>query len=151
MTTHLHAELQTEAAEAIATMQDAARRARHLHARAELLRHMHTTAAKPGADVDSVVHEWMQAWGMTGWPEVATEARRFTAAILAYAAAPDDAADRAVRDSMAALEVALAAQRTTLSDQMAWRSRCAHGWWAAVAPLPPAQPFWEAGCPADCL
>lgn len=148
---HLATELQAEAAQAIVAMQDAARRARHLHARAELLRHMHTTAAKPGADVESVVREWMHAWGMEDWPEVAAEARRFTAAILAYAGHPDDAADQAVRDSLAALDAALAAQGTTLSDQMAWRSRCAHAWWAAIAPQPPARPFWDAGCPADCL
>ena len=145
--THLYAELKSQADTAIVDMQDAARHARHLHARAELLRHMHGTAAKPGATVDSVTGEWMRAWGMAHWPEVTAEARRFTQAFLAYTATPTDAADGAIRDAAAALDAALAAQGTTLSDQMAARSRCAHAWWGAVAG---AAPFWTAGCPEDC-
>ena len=43
---HFVEALQQEAAEAIARMQEAALRARHAHARAELMRHMLTTARK---------------------------------------------------------------------------------------------------------
>ena len=139
----LYEELRTQSGAAIAAMQAAALHARSLHARAELLRHMLSTAAKPGANLDSVTHEWMAAWKMTDWPEVAAEARRFTEAVLA-------GHDPAIRTSFAALEAALVLHGTTLADEMAWRSRCAHGWWAAVAPQAGA-PFWEQACPEDCL
>ena len=43
---HIVDQLQAEAATAIKVMRDAALTARRLHARAELLRHMHQTAAK---------------------------------------------------------------------------------------------------------
>jgi hypothetical protein len=43
---HIVDEMQEEAAQAIAAMHEAALRARRLHARAELMRHMRTTAAK---------------------------------------------------------------------------------------------------------
>src|SRR5206468_2317128 len=46
------------------------------------------------------------------------------------------------------------------ADRMAWRSMCAHGWWAQVKPAPaglgredrawPGQPFWEDGCLPEC-
>ena len=36
----------------------------------------------------------------------------------------------------AALDEALAREGTSISEQMAWRSQCAHGWWELVAPTP---------------
>ena len=89
------------AAAAVRAMQATALHARAVHARAELLRHMRGTAAKPGPDkagIDesTVAQEWMQAWGMADWPEVAGEMRGFVAAFCAYAAGPSDAADAAV-------------------------------------------------------
>ena len=148
--THLVDEAQRDARAAIAAMQDAARHARAVHARAELLRHMRATAQKPGADPARVAAEWMQAWGMQDWPAVAAEMRRFSAAFCAYAATPDDAADRTVRDATAGLEHALHGTGTTLADEMARRSECRHGWWAAVQPDPPGQPFWTEGAAPHC-
>ena len=148
--THLVDEAQAEARAAIRAMQGAARHARAVHARAELLRHMRTTAQKPGADPARVAAEWMQAWGMQDWPAVASEMRRFSAAFCAYASAPDDATDRAVRDATAGLEVALQGMGTTLADEMATRSECRHGWWAAVQPAAPGQPFWMDGAAPHC-
>ena len=148
--THLYAELRAASDAAILAMQHAARHARDAHARAELLRHMHTTAAQPGADVNSVTREWLDAWGMSDWPDVRAEAARFTTAVLAYASGTDQA-DQALRAALAGLDSVLATQGTTLAEQMAWRSRCAHGWWRDVAPEPPGMPFWTKGCPPDCL
>ena len=58
---------------------------------------------------------------------------------------------------------ALAASGTTLADEMAWRSECAHGWWAMVRPPPPglplrpsvplpdlSRPFWANRCAPHC-
>jgi hypothetical protein len=71
-----------------------------------------------------------------------------------------------VRSAAQALDAALARENTSVADQMAWRSRCAHGWWAAVEPvpetlpgrterptvppLPDDRPFWDAGCAEQC-
>lgn len=158
---HLVDEAQAEAQAAIGVMRRAALHARRLHARAELLRHMRTTAGKPGAQPETVAREWMQAWNMQDWPQVADEMRRFAAAFCAYAAHPDDANDAAIRVATVGLEQALEDRGTTLADEMAWRSECAHGWWAAVSPPPvshpprnsvpgPAQPFWVSGCAPHC-
>ena len=166
--THMPAEMRIEAEAAIAAMRAAAREARRLHARAELMRHMLTTAAKlrgrPDA-VPGVVAEWMAAWGLdaAAWPSMADAMQLFTAAACAFEADPNDATDAGWRDSLRALDQALTAEGMTLADQMAWRSECAHGWWALVEPLPPSQPqralvglapgapFWEAGCRPLCL
>ena len=64
---HFVEELQLEAERAILAMQTAALAARQLHARAELMRHMLTTArkvaGKPKAEaVETVVREWMDAY-----------------------------------------------------------------------------------------
>jgi hypothetical protein len=85
----------------------------------------------------------------------------FAAAFHAYAIAPSDARDEAVRATCIRLELAFAAAGMPIADQMAWRSICAHGWWGEVRPAPPgqgrtdytwpAQPFWEAGCRPECL
>lgn len=165
-------ELQAEAQAAIARMRETALEARRIHARAELLRHMRTTARKVKdrpreAAIAQVVREWMQAWGMTEGALAGCEPamRAFTAAFCELAERPAEPTDRALRQATAALDAALTARGTTLADQMAWRSECAHGWWELVAPRPadlgagerrlpkpdPARPFWEAGCAVHCL
>ena len=75
---HLVEELKARADEQIATMRDAALRARDTHARAELMRHMLMTAnhvkAKPAAEaVAFIVDHWLEAWGLfrDSWPHVA--------------------------------------------------------------------------------
>lgn len=165
--------LQQEAAEAIAHMREAAVAARRIHARAELMRHMLTTARKvkdePKAEaVETVVREWMDAWnlGRTDWPHIAREMEVFTEAFHDYANDPSDANDARVAGSAAALDAALAREGTSVAEQMAFRSQCAHGWWELVAPVPadlpgrkerpsvptlePDKPFWEAGCAGFC-
>src|SRR5690606_18352016 len=120
-----------------------ARTARFAHARAELIRHMRTTAAKnkakPRAEaVELVVEEWMEAWYLPRheWPQLAREMELFTESFYDYVNDPSDANDAKVREATAALDVALAAEGTSISDQMAWRSMCAHGWWHIVEPVP---------------
>jgi hypothetical protein len=163
---HLVEEEQEAAAAAIAAMRAAAERAREIHARAELMRHMRTTAAKNkdrprDAAVRAVVDEWLDAWALDrAWPHVA-EMEALTRAFLDYVANPSDAMDRAVRAACDAITRAFAAAGKPLADQMAWRSICAHGWWAQVRPAPagqgrsdkewPARPFWEEGCLPQCL
>jgi len=170
---HFVDQLKAEADTAIAAMRDAAIHARAIHARAELMRHMLLTAGKvknrpKAAAVDSVVGEWMAAWNLTraDWPQLAREMEAFTAAFYDYAKAPSDQSDAALRASCAALDAALANEGTSIADQMAWRSQCAHGWWDLVKPVPadlpgrkerpsvpqrePGAPFWEAGCAEFC-
>jgi hypothetical protein len=164
---HLVEEEQGRAAAAIVAMRAAAETARETHARAELIRHMRMTAAKnkdrPRAEaVRAVVDEWLFAWALerATWPHVA-EMDALTHAFLDYVAAPSDATDRTVRAACDAITRAFAAAGKPLADQMAWRSMCAHGWWAQVRPAPagqgrkdrtwPARPFWEEGCLPECL
>lgn len=170
---HFVEALQQEAAEAIAQMQEAALRARHAHARAELMRHMLTTARKvkdkPKAEaVETVVREWMDAWNLarTDWPHIAREMEAFTEAFHDYANDPSDAHDERLREACVALDIVLEKEGTSISDQMAFRSQCAHGWWEQVKPVPadlpgrkprPSVPgpesgkaFWEAGCADFC-
>ena len=170
---HLVEELQQQAAQAMAAMQQAALDARHLHARAELMRHMQTTAARfrhrPKAEaVEAVLAEWLAAWHVPrhDWPHIAREMENLTATFHDYVNDPGDANDQRLRAATEALDAALAAQGTTISDQMAFRSKCAHGWWEAVRPtprdlpgraprpsvppLPDDRPFWEAGCDPQC-
>ena len=166
---HFVEDLQGQAARAIEAMREAALAARAVHARAELMRHMRTTARKVtdrprGEAVDLVVGEWMTAWALTpaAYPEVAAEMRAFTDAFCAYADRPEDATDARVRAAAQALEAALARSGTSLADQMAWRSECAHGWWELVVPRPPdlpprpipsdpaGRPFWTLGCADHC-
>ena len=85
----------------------------------------------------------------------------FAAAFHAYAIAPTDAHDDAVRATCVRLELAFFSAGMPIADQMAWRSICAHGWWAQVRPAPPGRgrpdrdwphdPFWEHGCLPECL
>jgi hypothetical protein len=164
---HLVAELDAEARADIAAMRAAALRARDTHARAELMRHMLMTAGKvkerPRDEaVRFIVDHWLEAWHLerASWPHVA-EMTAFAAAFHAYAGAPTDAHDQRVRTTCAALAEAFAAAGMPIADQMAWRSVCAHGWWAEVRPAPPgrgradrdwpAAPFWEQGCLPECL
>lgn len=170
---HFVDQLQAEAEAAIGRMREAALAARRLHARAELMRHMRATAAKvkdrPGPEaVEAVVSEWMEAWHLprSEWPRIAQEMTAFTQAFHDYANEPSDAADERVRATAGLLDAALAREGTSLADQMAWRSMCAHGWWEMVSPAPadlPARPsrptiprpregapFWEAGCADSC-
>ncbi|KPH82634.1 hypothetical protein [Bosea vaviloviae] len=170
---HFVEELRGDAEAAIAAMRHAALAARHVHARAELMRHMLTTArkvaAKPkGEAVETVVREWMDAWNLDrhDWPHIAREMESFTAAFHDYANDPSDAHDAALRATCTALDQALAREGTSISDQMAFRSQCAHGWWDLVAPTPvdlpgakprpsmpvlrPDAPFWDAGCADFC-
>ena len=170
---HVVDELRTEAEVAILAMQEAARRARHVHAKAELMRHMLTTARKAldrprAAAVETVVGEWMAAWHLdrAAWPHVAREIEGLTEAFLDYAAAPSEAGDGALRRAIAGLDDALGKEGTSIADQMAWRSQCAHGWWEWVEPTPealpgrkdrptvptpqPGRPFWDAGCADFC-
>jgi hypothetical protein len=170
---HFVDDLAQEAEAAQARMREAAREARRVHARAELMRHMLTTARKnaekPKAEaVDAVVGEWMDAWnlGRDDWPELAREMRAFTEAFHDYANAPDDARDAALRAAAGALDAALEREDRSVADEMAFRSQCAHGWWDWIEPTPadlpgrkprpmvpapePGRPFWEAGCAGFC-
>lgn len=158
---HFVDELKVEADASIVAMKEAALAARHAHARAELMRHMLTTARKvkdkpkPEA-VETVVVEWMSAWHLprAEWPQLAREMAAFTAAFYDYANDPSDANDGTLRATCLALDDALAKEGTSISDQMAWRSQCAHGWWEIVSPTPsdlrgrkerPMMPAYRAG------
>jgi hypothetical protein len=159
-------ELRAEADAAIAAMREAALKARAVHARAELMRHMMLTAAKMkdlerAASVRKIVDEWLAAWALDrSWPHV-TAMEDFSAAFLDHARQPSAATDRLVRAACTALEAAFSGAGLPVADQMAWRSICAHGWWAQVRPAPagkgrkdrawPDRPFWEDGCPPHCL
>jgi hypothetical protein len=159
-------ELRAQADSAIAAMREAALAAREAHARAELMRHMLLTAAKMkalprDAAVAKIVDEWLGAWALDrSWPHVAAM-EALAQAFLDHALAPGEASDRAVRAACATLEAAFARAGLPVADQMAWRSNCAHGWWAQVRPAPagkgradrvwPARAFWEEGCPPHCL
>lgn len=164
--THFVDELRTQAEGAIAAMREAALRAREIHARAELMRHMLTTAVKMkdlprAAAVRRIVDEWLAAWALDrGWAHVGAMVA-LAEAFHDYALAPTDRNDRAVRHAGAVLESAFAAAGIPVADQMAWRSACAHGWWAQIRPAPqgqgradrewPGEPFWTDGCPPHCL
>ena len=165
--THLSNELKATADDAMALMRAAALRARDAHARAELMRHILMTAGRvkeqPRAEaVRFIVDHWLEAWALTraGWPHVAAM-EAFAAAFHAYASAPTDANDHAVRATCAALEESFTGAGMPIADQMAWHSMCAHGWWADVKPAPPGKgrsdrtwpdrPFWERGCLPECL
>lgn len=166
-----------EANAAIAAMQAAALHARTLHARAELLRHMRTTAAKLATRpvalplveaATQVAGEWMAAWHLDGhaYADIAADVRAFTEAFVRNAQSPSPATQQAIHATTLALDAALARHGTTLADQMAWRSQCAHGWWDLVAPSPPGlpnrpsrpgvpthqpgTPFWQTGCAPHC-
>lgn len=145
---------------AIVAMQAAALAARTAHARAELLRHMRTTARKmSGQPVETaaakVCEEWMKAWSLDAgaYPALAEVIRRFAAAFCADAAGSTSATQAQIASSLTRLEAGFVATGTTLSDQMAFRSECAHGWWELVVPKPAGGTggaFWTRGCPPHC-
>ncbi len=159
-------ELRLQAEAEIAAAREAAARARHTHARAELMRHMLTTAAKvkdrPAREaIAFVLGEWLAAWGQD--PATCPQKPQMedlAAACQAMVRAPGAHADTAVRHAFAALEKAYQASGTTLADQMAWRSSCAHGWWGDVRPAPAdggypqiaqrTESLWERGCAPHC-
>lgn len=145
---------------AITAMQAAALAARTVHARAELLRHMRTTARKMAdqpvdAAAAMVCREWMKAWSLDAgaYPGLAEDIRRFAAAFCLDAAGSTPMTQAEITVSLARLEAGFVATGTTLSDQMAFRSECAHGWWELVVPKPAGgldDPFWTRGCPSHC-
>lgn len=166
-------EMQDAARRAIDFMRDSALAARDLHARAELLRHMRTTALKvadrPRAEaVAFVVREWMAAWRLEpdADPALNRDLVAFTDAVCSYVERPGEAEDTAVRQATAALDAAFGRRGSSLADEMAWRSECAHGWWELVRPMPadlpggsaeprgprpgPGRPFWTAGAADHC-
>lgn len=163
---HLHAEAKAAADAAIAAMKTASLAARAAHARAELMRHMLSTAGKlrdrpRDAAIRQVVDEWLAAWALDRGFAHVDDMEAATGAFLDYVRAPSDAADRVLRQAWATLERVFAATGIPLADRMAWRSSCAHGWWSDVRPAPPgegrtdtawpAAPFWDKGCPPHCL
>ena len=171
--THPVDELQQQAHAAIARMQEAAREARQLHARAELMRHMRLTAttmnARPlEAAVAAVGSEWMHAWSLdaAAYPGLAREIAAFIRAFCIDAREPTTQSRAAIVTALGALDAAFTATGTTLADQMAFRSECAHGWWSLVVPRPEPlrdaagrrdipkhhtdAPFWSAGAKAKC-
>ena len=164
---HLVEELKARADEQIVIMRDAALRARDAHARAELMRHMLMTADRvknrPRAEaVRFIVDHWLEAWGLKRetWAHVAVM-EDFAAAFHAYAITPSQGNDDALRATCVRLELAFVSAGMPIADQMAFRSICAHGWWAHVRPRPPElgeresdapdRPFWELGCRPECL
>lgn len=168
---HIVDALLNEAEVAMTQMREAALHARVLHARAELLRHMRGTAARNTGRPDAatkIADEWMQAWGLgaDAYPELAAPFRNFTEAFCADAEAPSASSSAAIGAALDALEAALTSTGTTLADQMAFRSHCAHGWWEMVVPVPSDLPrgeryadvpawqkgmaFWDVACAARC-
>lgn len=165
----LVAESRVEAEAAIARMREACAEARRLHARAELLRHMRGTAARfahlsPREAAVTVSREWMAAWGIepARLPALAASFAGLSEAFCRDARQRDEAGLAA---ALAAFDASVAALGTSLADEMAHRSECAHGWWELVSPTPadlpgrrardlPApergEPFWSAGAKARC-
>ncbi|MEM8853374.1 MAG: nucleoside hydrolase [Pseudomonadota bacterium] len=150
------AEEAAKAEGAIAAMRQSAVSARTVHARAELLRHMRLTAKNTAememaAAIDAVMVEWTRAWQVPLDTPLAGAMRDFTTTMCE--AARGQSGDGEVRRALIALDSACEAAGTSLADEMAYRSECAHGWWAAVVPPPGAdkQPFWEDGAAPHCL
>jgi hypothetical protein len=160
-------ELKQAADADIAAARDAALRARALHARAELMRHMMLTTAKSthktrDESIALVVDEWLDAWqrGRANYPHVA-QMETLSGACYDAIRSPSPATDHAVRDAFAAMERACAGHGSTLADEMAWRSGCSHAWWGDVRPAPDSPEYrdrarrsetlWERGCPQECL
>jgi hypothetical protein len=160
-------ELKLAADTDIARAREAALRARTMHARAELMRHMMLTTAKStdksrDESIRLVVDEWLDAWlrDRDNYPYVALM-EALSGACYDALIGPTRQTDQAVRDAFAALERACEAQGTTLADEMAWRSGCSHGWWGDVRPAPASPEYrdraqridalWERGCPPVCM
>jgi hypothetical protein len=159
-------ELRVQAEAAMAKMRETAIVAREAHARAELLRHMLWTAGMMkqhprDAAIAKIVDEWLAAWALDRTSSHVKDMEALSAAFLDHALAPSAATDRTIRTVFEKLERSFAGAGLPVADQMAWRSGCAHAWWAQVKPAPagkgrtdrswPARPFWEEGCPPHCL
>lgn len=166
--THPVDSMLAEADAAIERMKAAAIEARRLHARAELARHMRATALKLIAlpveeAAAAVAREWMKAWSLDdGYEPLRAPVAAFALAFCQDVRGSDTATEAGLSAAFAALEAGFASLGTSLSDEMAFRSECAHGWWSLVVPpptsvnpggLPPApgEPFWTAGPRPHCL
>jgi hypothetical protein len=160
-------ELRDAAESDIAAAHHAALRARAMHSRAELMRHMMLTTAKSTdrsreESIRLVTDEWLDAWrrDRTNYPYVALM-EKLSGACYDAIRNPSPQTDRAVRESFAALEGACITHGTTLADEMAWRSGCSHQWWGDVRPAPNlpeyrerarrSEALWDRGCPVECL
>jgi len=165
--TDFTAELRHAADADVAAAREASLRARAMHARAELMRHMMLTTAKStgearDASIRLVTDEWLDAWRRTreNYPYVALM-EALSGACYDWLRARDAAADRAVRAAFAALETACVSRGTTLADEMAWRSGCSHTWWGDIRPAPNLPEYrdraqrrealWDRGCPRECM
>jgi hypothetical protein len=160
-------ELREAALADIAAAHHAALRARAMHSRAELMRHMMLTTAKStdkprDESIRLVTDEWLDAWrrDRTNYPYVALM-EALSGACYDALKSPGTQTDGGVREAFAALEGACISHGTTLADEMAWRSGCSHMWWGDVRPAPNlpeyrerairSEPLWERGCPVECL
>jgi hypothetical protein len=160
-------ELRNAAESDIGAAHHAALRARAMHSRAELMRHMMLTTAKSTdrsreESVRLVTDEWLDAWrrDRTNYPYVALMEALSGACYDALTSATPQG-DGAVREAFAALERSCIAHGTTLADEMAWRSGCSHTWWGDVRPAPNlpeyrdrarrSEALWDRGCPPECL
>ena len=165
--TDFTSELRKAAEEDISTAHHAVLRARAMHARAELMRHMMLTTAKSthrsrDESVRLVTEEWLEAWRRTrdNYPYVA-HMEALSGACYDALRAPNADTDRAVREAFAGLEHACVDNGTTLADEMAWRSGCSHIWWGDIHPAPNlpeyreqakrSESLWQRGCPPECL
>ena len=139
---HIVDDLLNEAEAAIDQMRESALRARMLHARAELLRHMRGTAARHAGRPDAaakIADEWMRAWGVgaDAYPDLAARSaispRRFvpTPQRPARRAAPQSS--RRFRRLM--WPSALSAQRSRIRWRSVRIARMAGGrWWCRCHP-----------------
>lgn len=165
--TDFTSELRQAAEHDIGAAHHAALRARAMHSRAELMRHMMLTTAKSTdrsreESIALVTDEWLDAWrrDRANYPYVALM-EALSGACYDALKAPTPQTDGAVREAFAALERACATHGTTLADEMAWRSGCSHTWWGDVRPAPNlpeyrdrarrSESLWERGCPPECL
>ena len=165
--TDFTSELRQAAEHDIGAARHAALRARAMHSRAELMRHMMLTTAKStdrsrDESVRLVTDEWLDAWrrDRSNYPYVA-RMEALSGACYDALRTPGATTDHAVRESFAALERACVAHGTTLADEMAWRSGCSHEWWGDVHPAPEKPEYraqakrraslWQRGCPPECL
>jgi hypothetical protein len=165
--TDFTSELKHAADADITAAREAAQRARAMHARAELMRHMMLTTAKSTHEsretsVRLVTDEWLDAWRRTreNYPYVALM-EALSGACYVWLHAKDAATENAVRNAFAHLETACVSHGTTLADEMAWRSGCSHLWWGDVRPAPNlpeyrdraqrSESLWDRGCPQECL
>jgi hypothetical protein len=165
--TDFTSELRRAAEDDLGTARHAVLRARAMHARAELMRHMMLTTAKStdksrDESIRLVTDEWLDAWlrDRTNYPYVALM-EALSGACYDALKSPAPTTDMGVREAFAALERACIKNGSTLADEMAWRSGCSHMWWADVRPAPNlpeyrdrarrSESLFERGCPPECL